>query len=163
MRRTIFIIAALLAFICAAAPALTYSGRVSRIVDGDTLIVLDARGAEHKVRVDMIDAPELDQPFGYQSARRLRSAVGSDLFMVTTNRRDQYGRELGRIILNGSDVGLTLVRSGYAWFFDQMAARHSEAENALYAAAQSVARQKRVGLWQGARPEAPWKHRAAKQ
>jgi endonuclease YncB( thermonuclease family) len=153
---------AVILFTCSAAFSSTYEAHVARVVDGDTLIVLDNRGAEHKIRLDMIDAPELDQPFGSQSARHLRTMAGNDRVVVSARGRDPYGREIGRVIVNGSDVGLTMVRSGYAWFYDSLAARHSEAENALYASAQSVARQKRLGLWQGVRPEAPWKHRAGK-
>jgi len=36
----------------------TFTGKVVRVVDGDTLYVLDADNTQHKIRLASIDAPE---------------------------------------------------------------------------------------------------------
>ena len=46
------------------AQAGTLTGRVVRISDGDTLVVLDSSNAQHKIRLIGIDAPERGQAFG---------------------------------------------------------------------------------------------------
>ena len=38
------------------------TGRVVRVVDGDTVVVLDTEKTQHKVRLAGIDAPESGQP-----------------------------------------------------------------------------------------------------
>lgn len=36
----------------------TLTGRVIRVSDGDTLVIIDANKAQHKIRLKGIDAPE---------------------------------------------------------------------------------------------------------
>ena len=43
------------------------TGKVTRVSDGDTVWVSDSLG-RHKVRLNRIDAPESDQPYGKESA-----------------------------------------------------------------------------------------------
>lgn len=65
----------LLGFLSAHAETLT--GRVVRVTDGDTIVVLDADKAQHKIRLQGIDAPECGQAFGTKSKEHL-----SDLLWV---------------------------------------------------------------------------------
>ena len=54
------------------APAETvYQGKVVRIVDGDTLVLL-VDEKQHKIRLSDIDTPERKQPFG----TRAKQAIG---------------------------------------------------------------------------------------
>ncbi len=51
------------------------SGKVTRVSDGDTVWVSTGHG-RHKVRLNRIDAPESDQPYGKESAAHLKSLIG---------------------------------------------------------------------------------------
>ncbi len=42
----------------------TLNGRVVKIVDGDTITVLDASNTQHRIRLQGIDAPERGQAYG---------------------------------------------------------------------------------------------------
>ncbi len=42
----------------------SFTGKVVKITDGDTLYVLDANYKEHKIRLAGIDAPERKQAYG---------------------------------------------------------------------------------------------------
>jgi len=42
-------------------------GKVIRVADGDTVTVLDGSNAQHKIRLQGIDAPESNQAFGTRS------------------------------------------------------------------------------------------------
>ncbi len=53
----------------------TLTGKVGRVVDGDTLYVLDANYKEHKIRLAGIDAPERKQAYGLASRKHLASLV----------------------------------------------------------------------------------------
>ena len=51
------------------------TGKVVKITDGDTLVVLDASRQQHKIRLAGIDAPETNQPFGKRSKEALSALV----------------------------------------------------------------------------------------
>ena len=57
----------------------TLSGRVVRVVDGDTLVVLDATQAQQKIRLQGIDAPERGQAFGTKSKKHLSDLVAGQV------------------------------------------------------------------------------------
>jgi len=60
-----------------AARTKVYVGKVTRVSDGDTLWILTTGGnTKVRVRLDRIDAPESDQPFGKESAAYLKKLVG---------------------------------------------------------------------------------------
>jgi endonuclease YncB( thermonuclease family) len=57
--------------VCGAANAETLTGKVVRVVDGDTIVVLGTQKTQHRVRLGGIDAPERRQPYGKTSTERL--------------------------------------------------------------------------------------------
>ena len=48
------------------AQAETLTGRVVRVTDGDTIVVLDASKVQHKIRLTGIDAPEREPSIRYE-------------------------------------------------------------------------------------------------
>ncbi|NCA90559.1 MAG: nuclease, partial [Gammaproteobacteria bacterium] len=82
----------------------TLVGTVVRILDGDTVEVLDVHKRTHRVRLAGIDTPESKQPFGAKSKRVLSSLVGGETVAVDWHKRDRYDRLVGKIMLDGADV-----------------------------------------------------------
>ena len=121
-------------------------GKVVRILDGDTVEVLDARKRTHRVRLAGIDAPESKQPFGAKAKRALSSRVGGKTLTVDWHKRDRYDRLVGKLMLDGADVNLALVRAGYAWWYREYAGEQSPSDRRLYEAAEKAARRDGVGL-----------------
>jgi len=149
---SIVISAVVLAGQVAAVPEL--AGRVVGVADGDTLTVLDANKQQHRVRVSGIDAPETGQPFARRSKQALSDLVFGKHVEVEAEGTDKYGRTIGRVLVNGDDAGLAMLRSGMAWHFDKYD------NTPEYAAAHAAARQDGVGLWAAPDPIAPWQWRA---
>jgi micrococcal nuclease len=93
------------------------SGRVTHVVDGDTLDV----GPE-RVRVLGIDTPERDE-CGYAAASRAASALALGRVVRlepdgTQAARDRFGRTLAYVRLpDGRDLGELLLRQGLARTF----------------------------------------------
>ncbi len=94
--------------VASAAPA-AESGRVVRVVDGDTYDVL-AGGVRYRVRLLGVDAPEPDQPFGHQAGDSVARLLGSAPRVWLARRgADLYGRTLATVrlpVANGPALAL---------------------------------------------------------
>ncbi|MDX6559090.1 MAG: hypothetical protein QOF72_2139 [Blastocatellia bacterium] len=130
-------------------------GRVVRIADGDTLTLLDSSNTQHRIRLEGIDAPESHQAFGTQSKRSLSDMVFGKDVTVVYQKTDQYGRLVGKIMIDGMDVNLAQVRAGMAWHYKEYEREQSVEDRDLYAKAEDEARAVRRGLWQDADPVEP--------
>lgn len=124
---------------------------VSRVYDGDTVLLKNSRG-KLKLRLTDIDAPERNQAYGQKSRRALSKLCKGAKISVTTQivGIDKYDRSLGKLQCNGVDAGLYLVERGLAWHN----AKYSSNRATLNA--EAIARQKRLGLWRNKKPMPPW-------
>jgi endonuclease YncB( thermonuclease family) len=86
------------------AQADTLTGRVVRVTDGDTIVVLDSANTQHKIRLQGIDAPERKQAFGTKSKEHLSDSVAGRFVVVDYNKRDRYERILGKVLLSNQDM-----------------------------------------------------------
>lgn len=68
-------------------------GHVIRVLDGDTLEILQDKKPV-RVRLANIDAPEKKQPFGRWSATQLKDLVAGKPVTVQYAQTDRYGRIL---------------------------------------------------------------------
>ena len=65
-------------------------GRCIRVSDGDTIHVVTDGNVKYKVRLDRIDAPESDQPYGKESTAYLSSLIRGKTVRVEWQKKDQY-------------------------------------------------------------------------
>ncbi len=127
-----------------------FSGAVTHVSDGDTLWVRPADGrAPRKLRLQGLDAPEICQSGGAASRATLSRLVAGKTVRVTVKYHDAYGRGLARMVVNGHDVGATLVQSGHAW------SGRWHRSLGPYAAQESQARAARRGLFANPAAELP--------
>lgn len=139
-----------------------FSGEVVSVSDGDTITVLDSGKVQHKIRLTGIDAPEKKQPFGNRSKQSLSDMVFNKTVTVETDKRDRYGRELGKVLAGGKDVNLEQVRAGMAWHYKAYERTQSATDRQAYADAENVAKAAKRGLWLDADPTPPWEWRHRK-
>jgi endonuclease YncB( thermonuclease family) len=134
-----------------ASPALAdFTGQVVEVVDGDTIRVLDD-GDEVTVRLEVIDAPESDQPFGDAATRYVTGAVVGERVRVVEHGEDYFGRTIGEVLTaEGENLNRVLVREGFAWWFE----RYNDDDS--LGDLQAAARAREAGLWAGDDPIAPW-------
>ena len=122
------------------------TGRVVRVVDGDTYDVL-ARSVVYRVRLLGVDAPEPDQPFGPQAGDSVARLLGTKRKVLLTRQgADLYGRTLASVrlpVAGGPALALDslLVVRGWAWAWDP---KHRVAGRAAQQVAAVTARR---GLW----------------
>ena len=140
-------------------PLATFSGRVVRIEDGDTISVLDDANRNYKIRLQGIDAPEGGQAFGDRSRQNLADEVFGKQVSVEWSKRDQYGRIVGKVLVDGRDVCLEQIRAGMAWHYKYYQNEQSAEDRKMYADAEEEARMAKRGLWFDADPTPPWEFR----
>jgi endonuclease YncB( thermonuclease family) len=141
----------------------TLTGRVVRIADGDTITVLDSTNTQHRIRLKGIDAPESHQAFGAQSKKNLSQMIFDTDVTVVYEKTDQYGRIVGKILLNDKDINLEQVRDGMAWHYKEFEREQSATDREVYARAEDEARNARRGLWTDASPIEPSEFRRAQR
>ncbi len=67
-------------------------GKVTGVVDGDTIAFRDDEYTVHKIRLQGIDAPERHQDFGTKSKEALSSKIFGKRVRIKTKEKDRYGR-----------------------------------------------------------------------
>ena len=115
--------------------------------DGDTITVLDAGKSQHVIRLGGIDAPERKQPFGSAAKDALSSMVFDRRVEARCWKRDRYGREVCSVFIGSRDIGVAMIRDGYAWHYKAFEREQNAADRAAYAQAEVDARTARRGLW----------------
>ena len=114
----------------------TFTGRVERVIDGDTIIV-----GTNRVRLAAIDAPELKEPFGQESKEALCDMILHRIVRVEWKHRGRYRRIIGYVYLDGEWINHSVVASGWAKRFRRYSRNRTlaEAERAAIAAS--------LGIW----------------
>jgi len=141
----------------------TFTGKVVRVLDGDTAEVLDGTNTVHRVRFSGIDAPEKGQPFGMKAKEELLGLIGGRVVDVEWHKLDVHQRLVGKVTIEGRDAGLAMVRAGLAWWYVAYAKEQERDDRALYEAAEAAARAGGLGLWFDPAPVAPWDFRHAQK
>lgn len=118
------------------------TGRIVRVLDGDTVEIL-VGDISTRVRLNGIDAPEKNQPFGQRSRQALTDIVAGKTVLALGDRRDQYGRLLATLMINGSDINAMQVYSGMAWVYRYQ----GNATVPAYLRYEQEAKIARRGLW----------------
>ncbi|MCV2355359.1 thermonuclease family protein [Paucibacter sp. B2R-40] len=153
-------LAALLALTLAlGCQAETIVGKVVGVADGDTVTVLDGDRIQHKIRLSGIDAPEKKQPFGQKSKESLSGLIFGKAVSVDTTKKDRYGREIGKVLVDGKDANLEQLNRGMAWHYKAYAKEQPLTDRQQYAATEQSARDAKRGLWHDLEPIPPWEFR----
>ena len=143
-----------------------FTAKVRKIVDGDTIHVVDKYGNQFKIRLTGIDAPEKNQAYGLESKNQLSEAINNRWVFLESKPNegkpytvDRYKRVLAKVILNGADINLLQISSGYAWHFKRYQNQQSPSDQKAYDYAEKNAKKNQLGLWEEKKPIAPWKWR----
>ncbi|MBI1187365.1 MAG: hypothetical protein GC206_08565 [Alphaproteobacteria bacterium] len=136
-------------------PAVAATPRPVRVVDGDTLDL-----AGERVRLFGIDAPEGGQVCasgapGPAAAAALEALVDGGSVQCEGRDRDRYGRRVAVCAVDGTDLGASLVRAGWAWNYTRYAGDR-------YAAEERTARAAGRGVW-AMGCDSPWDWRRAQR
>jgi len=152
------------------ATAETMEGRVARVEDGDTILVVDRNNTQHTVKLSGIDAPDRSQSFGMQAQSNLGSLLSDQEVTVIWENRTREGNLLAKVMVSPPqapcrmrpdcprtlDAGLQQITDGMAWWRVQTVDQQSAPDRAAYRHAEFDAKIHRRGLWAEAKPIPPW-------
>ncbi len=132
-------------------------GKTSYISDGDTFRFVSEEGLKLKVRVADIDCPEKLQPFGLEAKEFVINQILNKDITLQVIATDRYGRKVARVFYDCKDLSEELLKNGFAWHFIKYS------KDPTLSAFEQWAREKKLGLWSVANPEAPWVFRKKKK
>jgi endonuclease YncB( thermonuclease family) len=102
--------------LCQAATPVVVDGKVTRVVDGDSLWLQPAApAAPVELRLEGIDAPEICQAWGPEAKKALAELVQGKEVSVKTVGRDVHGRTLGTLFVGEQNINKLMVQEGHAW------------------------------------------------
>jgi endonuclease YncB( thermonuclease family) len=133
-------------------------GRVVRVVDGDTISVLDGNKKQYKIRFYGIDTPEYDQPHGDAASKALTQRLADKTVGIVVMDVDRLGRTVGVVYLDGVNINVEMVKAGHAWWY-----QHFAGSSRALKMAQGQAQANHLGIWQMADPIPPWDWRRGKR
>ena len=128
-------------------------GKITRIIDGDSILVTDTKSVEYEVQLEGIDAPELKQDFGKESTEGLTKLLKGKTVRLTWKSKDNFERLLAQVYDGEKHINMEMIKSGMAWHFK----RYNKDET--LAKAESGAKEAKKGLWATESPVAPWDYR----
>ena len=133
---------------------IAYVGKVTKIVDGDTIEFKDAASnKKYRFRLIQIDAPESDQPWGSKARKALSKKILRKNVELHVQGRDSEGNMTGRVYYKKRDISRELIDEGHAWVHRQ------STTNINLVKAEKSARLNRLGLWRDDNPVSPWNWR----
>jgi len=111
--------------------AANFGGRVVGVSDGDTITILTSTKEQFKVRLFGIDSPESNQSFGSKAKQFTSEQCFGKSVTVQDQGKDRYGRTIGVVLLpGGTNLNLSIVRNGSAWWYRAYAAKETDYESA---------------------------------
>ena len=138
------VLLALLFVIVSASSAWSWQGLVVRVLDGDTIEVLNCNDKIVRIHLYGVEAPRKTQYFGHQSARYFTALVHEKPVQVMNVGRDFLGRMRSMVWLDGMSVNEEMVRAGYAWVSNPLGLSPSCER---WMGVQVAARESKAGLW----------------
>ena len=136
-----------------------WMAKVVSVTDGDTIKVYNAEQGQVKIRLYGIDTPEKGQPYGKAAGKHLSSLIAGAMVEVETVTTDRYGRTVGIVWDEETNINQEMVRAGYAWVYRRYCDKPFCSEWLLL---EDNARSSRIGLWQEPNPVPPWEWRRRK-
>jgi endonuclease YncB( thermonuclease family) len=134
-------------------------GKVTRVLDGDTLDLVNQDNQTFRIRLQGIDAPEKTQAYGPEAKEVLTLLTLNRQIHVIWNEKDIYGRLIGKVTLYKKDICLEMIAQGMAWHFVKYEQNQSDEDRQLYQQTEKRVREQRKGLWADPNPVPPWDYR----
>lgn len=129
-----------------------FNGKVTSVIDGNTVELQAPGNSTMKVVLFGIDSPEIGQEFGEEAKKYLEKILLKKEVSVKIQGKDRKGNYLGIITVGDDDARIELLKQGLAWTEE----KNPNPELEPY---RTWAQQKGKGLWKMGNPTPPWIYR----
>ena len=126
------------------------SGKVVKIKDGDTIVVLDSLNVQTTIRLAEVDCPESSQPFGKNAKVFTTDEVAMKNVSYKIVTIDRYGRTVAKVFYSGKYLSEEIIKNGFGWHYK----KYSNSKK--LATLEELAQENKKGLWMDNRAIAPW-------
>jgi micrococcal nuclease len=133
-----------------------FSYQVIHVSDGDTAVVTDGN-LRMRVRFAGMDAPESGQPYGKLAQKQLENLILNKKVQIKSVGYgiDPYNRQLGQVFVDGQEVALQMINSGWATYYRPRCVEYPDNKNDYdydprpYVDAEAKAKSARLNIWSG--------------
>jgi micrococcal nuclease len=133
-------------------------GKVIKIKDGDTVVVLLEDKTQQTLRLAEVDCPESGQAFGNNAKQFTSGQVFGKNIIFYKVGKDRYGRSVAGVFYDGDKyLSREIVKSGFGWWYFK-ASKNTELQKF-----QEEAKVKKLGLWSDKNAISPWEFRKSKK
>lgn len=131
------------------------SGKVIKIIDGDTYDLLDKDSVTHRVRLAYVDAPEKGQDFWRVSKKKLGDLVlQKQVTIKILPIQDRNHRWIAETWVRDTlDISKAMLNAGMVWVYKTYRTDKS------WMQLEEDAKQAKIGIWQNPTAIAPWEFR----
>ncbi len=153
-------------FTTSAAFGYTLRGTVTKVLDGQCVVIKDEKKKLHTIRMSGIDIPLEGQKFHNSATLNLVKLAMKKKVTIEWDKYDDYCEKakipkkkcwkVGQVLLDGVDLNLEQVKAGFAWHSPFRMNEQSTPDRTLYGEAELKAREKKAGLWKEKKPVPPW-------
>ena len=129
------------------------NGKVTSVIDGNTIEMRADDNETYKIMLYGVDSPELGQAYGEKAKKFLEKMILDKNVNVNIQGKDRWGNRLGVILIEGTvDPRYDLLEAGLAWTAERDPVQELET-------IKEKARDKGKGLWKEQDPTPPWIYR----
>jgi micrococcal nuclease len=133
------------------------TGKVIKINDGDTVVVLLAGNRQETLRLAEVDCPENSQAFGKNAKQFTSTQVFGKTITFYNLGKDRYGRTIAGIFYDHDKyLSREIIKAGFGWWY------FKASKNAELLKLQDEAKTKKLGLWADRQAVSPWDFRKEK-
>ena len=132
-------------------------GKVTNVLDGDTIIVTAHGKTGYKIRLYGIYTPDMAQDYGPEAKHEAELICLGKVVKVEVIRKDSLGSLVANVYTqDGTFVNEHMIATGYAWYYKK------HLKDKRFALLEETARDGKLGLWAGRKPVPPWNFRGGK-
>jgi endonuclease YncB( thermonuclease family) len=129
------------------------NGKVTGVLDGNTLEISCSDDGVRKILLAGIDSPELGQEFGEEAKKFLSKLILRKDVTIQFEGKNRFGDYLAVVKINGRiDPRIELLKNGLAWTSEKDPVKEFEQYRI-------TAQRKGIGLWKQENPIPPWTYR----
>ena len=118
------------------------TGKIIKVKDGDTVVVLLSDSTQETLRLAEVDCPEKGQAFGKNAKQFTSDAVFGKAVTFYRTAKDRYQRTVAKIFYDHNKyLSEEIIKAGFGWWY------FKASKNLNLQKLQDSAKENRLGLW----------------